>query len=267
MKNIHLIPTDVDFDFETLYIFKCVKQFSMFENVYKIDDILNELAFDADKKYWYPQNMYITSDEEIKKGDWCLYNKNHNSINPNWELVKCGVIEREEMHPISDGRLLLWMTKIVLTTDQNLIKDGVQSIPDDFLEWFVKNPTCESVNIKNILQTRWGTEWHDLPNQSEGREPDGIYRKIYKIILPNGEDHFLERGITIIDVSRQKLGGHHSDLLKPVGEKLSNKIYSEEDLETLLNTILQKAYDSGEMFDVVSSYDIKKVFEEFKIIK
>jgi hypothetical protein len=38
--------------------------------------------------------------------------------------------------------------KIILTTDQDLIKDGVQDIDDDFLEWFVKNPSCEKVEVK-----------------------------------------------------------------------------------------------------------------------
>jgi hypothetical protein len=37
--------------------------------------------------------------------------------------------------------------KIILTTDQELIKDGVQAIDDEFLEWFVKNPSCESVEV------------------------------------------------------------------------------------------------------------------------
>jgi hypothetical protein len=38
--------------------------------------------------------------------------------------------------------------KIILTTDQDLIKDGVQAIDDEFLEWFVKNPSCEWVEIQ-----------------------------------------------------------------------------------------------------------------------
>jgi hypothetical protein len=38
--------------------------------------------------------------------------------------------------------------KIILTTDQDLIKDGVQAIDDEFLEWFVKNPSCEEVEVR-----------------------------------------------------------------------------------------------------------------------
>ena len=37
--------------------------------------------------------------------------------------------------------------KVILTTNKSLIKDGVQEIDDEFLEWFVKNPSCEFVKI------------------------------------------------------------------------------------------------------------------------
>ena len=40
--------------------------------------------------------------------------------------------------------------KIILTDNQELIKDGVQAIDDEFLEWFVNNPSCEEVEIESI---------------------------------------------------------------------------------------------------------------------
>jgi hypothetical protein len=79
---------------------------------------------------------------------------------------------------IKGDRIFLWQNtmalvsnnkpkKIILTTDQDLIKDGVQTIDDEFLEWFVKNPSCESVEI--------GIEiWND-----------GTFS--YRIIIPNEE--------------------------------------------------------------------------------
>ena len=78
------------------------------------------------------QNIYITSDEEIKEGDW-VFNFEYNYI----------VQYNSEKH---DNKF--WYKKIILTTDQDLIKDGVQAIDDEFLEWFVKNPSCEEVDIK-----------------------------------------------------------------------------------------------------------------------
>jgi hypothetical protein len=74
------------------------------------------------------QNICITSDEKPKEGDWSMYqNKIHKCI--------------EDI--IGDE-----FKKIILTDNKDLIKDGVQSIDDEFLEWFVKNPTCEKVKVE-----------------------------------------------------------------------------------------------------------------------
>ena len=41
--------------------------------------------------------------------------------------------------------------EILLSTDAKLIADGVQSIDDKFLEWFVKNPSCEEVEVEKMV--------------------------------------------------------------------------------------------------------------------
>ena len=97
------------------------------------------------------QNIYITSDEEIKKGDWFMIFTNKKPIAP----TKAGLFD-------SDCK------KIILTTDPDLIKDGVQAITDEFLEWFVKNPSCEFVDV----------EGHIYKGQDETE---------YKIIIPKEE--------------------------------------------------------------------------------
>jgi hypothetical protein len=79
-------------------------------------------------------NIHITSDEEIKEGDW-FYNT-FNDNQPKLQKRKGG------------WRTCFNQHKIILTTDQDLIKDGVQAIDDEFLEWFVKNPSCEFVKVK-----------------------------------------------------------------------------------------------------------------------
>lgn len=79
------------------------------------------------------KNIYITSDEEIKNGDWVLW------LSQN-KIIKCedsSLRDRQDM-----------VKKIILTTDRNLIKDGVQPIPDEFLGWLVENQSCEFVNVK-----------------------------------------------------------------------------------------------------------------------
>lgn len=84
------------------------------------------------------KNIYITNDEEIKEGDFCLNEDGRgvvcevNLIFENFDLLLNGAVRIKS----------LTFKKIILTTDQDLIKDGVQPIDDEFLEWFVKNPSC-----------------------------------------------------------------------------------------------------------------------------
>jgi len=77
-----------------------------------------------------PHNMYITNDEEIKEGDWCI------------DVIHNTICKRN-----SDNYRKQYK-KIILTTDKDLISDGVQSIDDEFLEWFVENPSCENVEVE-----------------------------------------------------------------------------------------------------------------------
>ena len=95
-----------------------------------------------------------TYDEEIKKSDF-VYVKTPNIHGGNivtkclnigkgcWsEHILTDTIDEKGYHPSH-------CKKIILTTDQDLIKDGVQDINDEFLEWFVKNPSCESVKVED----------------------------------------------------------------------------------------------------------------------
>jgi hypothetical protein len=107
------------------------------------------------------QHIYITSDGKIKVGDWVYCNRE--GFEP---------VLKQKVNPMGVNNDPL-MKKIILTTDQDLIKDGVQAIDDEFLEWFVKNPNCEYV----------GVEWKIVINYSF---PRSAYFK-YKIIIPKEE--------------------------------------------------------------------------------
>ena len=41
------------------------------------------------------------------------------------------------------------MKRLYLTTDPDLVKDGIQGIDDEFLEWFGKNPSCDFIEIES----------------------------------------------------------------------------------------------------------------------
>jgi hypothetical protein len=102
------------------------------------------------------QNIYITNDEEIKEGYYFDLDIN--------KVLK---------YPI--GCYNKGNKKIILTTDGDLIKDGVQAIDDEFLEWFVKNPSCEEVDVVFNNRGITGTE-KILKTFGE-----------YKIIIPKEE--------------------------------------------------------------------------------
>ena len=126
MKNLHLLPTEkpsrlIQAEDDELMLLN-----ELYENTYNIN-----------------KHIYITSDEEIKDGEWHLHyyegkpviSKSHNSA------VKV----------INEIAEQFGYKKIILTTDQNLIKDGVQEIDDEFLEWFCsKNGQVDFVKIVSI---------------------------------------------------------------------------------------------------------------------
>ena len=129
MKNIHLLPTDkpsrLAYDFDKLIL-----------NSRLLSPIL-----------YKTQNIYITNDEEIKEGDWFLQTTYEG-------IFKCSDAKIEYIYfDIDNYEPIAYCKKIILTTDQDLIKDGVQIIDDEFLEWFVKNPSCGEVNTQ--LKLPW----------------------------------------------------------------------------------------------------------------
>jgi hypothetical protein len=150
MKNIHILPTDKS---SRLYlgnngnfVFGMMQTSIQSRN----DDFTN-------------QNIYITSDEEIKEGDWLLNLNGIFKVKPNY--INCNPTYK----------------KIILTTDTDLIKDGVQAIDIEFLEWFVKNPSCEVVEVTQLCKI--GCEKLIL----NGINSICCGDKEYKIIIPKEE--------------------------------------------------------------------------------
>ena len=101
------------------------------------------------------KHISITSDKEIKEGDWWFDGTNVRSDFPSSFIM--GIDK-----------------KIILTTDQDLIADGVQAIDDEFLEWFVKNPSCEYVEVSE--------DYFKPSNMVYGHDTEP-----YKIIIPKEE--------------------------------------------------------------------------------
>lgn len=142
MKNVHLIPTGEEFNYERSFIMSCVKEFSMFGKDYKLGDFLEEPAYEADREYWQPNLIYITSDEKIKEGDWCHARES----NPEDEDDIRDFIYKNE----KDNRNTSTEKKIVLTNDTKLIADGISEITAEFLQWYVTNHDCDFVEVFKV---------------------------------------------------------------------------------------------------------------------
>jgi len=168
MKNIHILPTDKP---SRLHLWTDEKGARL---------ELCDLEYSHTRN---TQNIYITSDEKIKEGDWCL------DINKNIIILWS--------HPHTTTTP--FFKKIILTTDQSL--DGIQAIDDEFLEWFVKNPGCEEVDIDKInLCTQTG-----LPCGMQCLSEETCNENIsYKIIIPKEEvfemySHLYGKTVTMDD--------------------------------------------------------------------
>jgi|LakMenE01Jun11ns_1017448.scaffolds.fasta_scaffold9947679_6 hypothetical protein len=156
MKNIHLIPTD--------------KPSRLFKDDF--GKYFISINIDQEQNHFKPQHIYITSDEEIKEGDWVYYLHNSGLHEPRiMEVIKPNYSDYKpySIHFKSGFGVQEDCKKIILTTDQDLIKDGIQAIDDEFLEWFVKNPSCESVEVtydKDIypygVETAKGYGWYKI---------------------------------------------------------------------------------------------------------
>jgi len=166
MKNLHLIPTE---NYSPL-VHSTSKYGGLFRSQFYSP--MKEMG----DSY---QHLYITSDEEIKEGDWFFDGEN--------------VLQASRITDIIIDTKGLWSriktsSRVVLTTDQDLIADGVQAIDDEFLQWFVNNPSCESVEVKyeNICARCHSNDTDECWSAKECS--DGKYDEIrYKIIIPKEE--------------------------------------------------------------------------------
>jgi hypothetical protein len=147
MKNIHVLPTDN----KPSRLYLTTHEY-IFEKGYALstDECQNK-------------NIFITSDEKFNRDEYVTDGVEVIKATP--KLVDAqGLVDRRD-----------WK-KIILTTDQDLIKDGVQAIDDEFLEWFVKNPSCEEVDI--LIEKR---TWKEI---------NWIF--YYKIIIPRNAQQVID---------------------------------------------------------------------------
>lgn len=226
MKNLHLLPTDkpsrLHVDLRSTFL----------TPNYQIGKEINSVVDSI--------NIYITSDEEIKEDYVIAYGV----------VIKVMMFDKETLYFINGTKAKREdCKKIILTTDQYLIKDGVQVIDDEFLEWFVKNPTCEEV--ETVFNNR-GITGAEKILKTFGE---------YKIIIPkeeamNMKEEF-EKSVNIIDDWLEKNGDPeiHKQVEQEAKELCEQNKISEEELERVISAPIN-------LYSV-----IKYLFNKFKKIR
>lgn len=114
-----------------------------------------------------PRHVYITVKEGIKKGDY-VYNRT---------IGRHGAIRRFFLEWNGVNSMQPEDEKIVLTSDPSLIKEGIPSLDDDFMEWLVDNYRQDSIELKHVIK--------EYVDEQDAYGYDVDY---YQVILPNKDN-------------------------------------------------------------------------------
>lgn len=203
--------------------------------------------------YTTGQHIYITSDEEIKEG--CLDLIKYKNHTLGWYLM----IKNNSTVLIKyDGSGLYFNTettkifKIILTTDGDLIKDGIQAIDDEFLEWFIKNPSCEEVDIKKIYLSNDG-QWKEVLLPSEWE----VNTKVKLLIIPKEE--------TLEDVAKRYIEEYDVEHYISIEDFIMGaKWQQEQDKNKFSEEDMLLAFQTGRNFQLTGENNFKELIEQLK---
>ena len=218
MKNIHLIPTDKPSRLG--YLTKKGKE--LFNDLRLFDTLMPNIL-DSEN-----QHLYITTDEEIREGDYVIEDIGG---------VVYGPIDRESI--VENPK------KIILTTDPDLIADGVQAIDEDFLQWFINNSSCESIKTLwtipadkiekeyriEIPQEEPKQEYNNL-NYGGGFTEEDIKRNSIK------KQETLEEAALNYSIYNEQINKAIQEAVKFGSKWMEERMYSEEEVKLLLDKVL-----------------------------
>lgn len=158
MKNIVLLPSNEKTRLVRVFTDALRENF-----VLKLDTEVN----DSFKEY---VNLYIISyDDNLELGGYHFNSKYGDELQ---KTNQRDIDSRKYWEAVD-----YYISKILLTTDLELVKDGIQEVPESFLNWFLENPSCEYVELKQ-------------EKLHPGEVMDDSYPKDfldYQIVFQNGE--------------------------------------------------------------------------------
>ncbi len=237
MKNIHVIPTDKPSRI-------CKDEFGSF---YLTESMESKISF------FKNQNIYITSDEEIEE----------NYVLSHGVIIKVMMFDNETLYFINGTKAKREdCKKIILTTDQDLIEDGVQAIDDEFLEWFIKNPNCEYITVYDGLfgENRIWKKYIIIPKE----EPKQDFYKIgnfHKLCDDSCKYHCTKGNTQIADCLKQ-------ETLKEAAESFFNKRAKEQGFDNWTQIIVEQEWEFIESFPIeFAKWQQERMYSEEEVFE
>jgi hypothetical protein len=261
MKNIHILPTD-----------KKIKNVGdLVKDQYGDIHIFTKNDGKEYGKTTTKLNIYITNDEEIKEGDWIL----------DLDLKK--TIKADSLKVITSKKSKCWYyKKIILTTDELYIHNDlipkeynpfpqyIQKIDIEFLEWFVKNPSCEEVEIThNIIDIKGGLEFRPIlgyeiiiPKEEPKQKCQHCKQTISKygcacgkqkeepINHPNILSNSLTNKVNKQETLNLKQNTHYVDFSNPNADKISSASTTTINQETPLQFVASCIWNTSEYLHI-----------------
>jgi hypothetical protein len=176
-------------------------------------------------------HIYITDDSQIEDGDCFIGIKVEENCNDNSFVI----VTPKNKQQYKGSGTFAWVKKIILTTDQDLIADGVQAIDDEFLKWYIKNPSCEFVEAKIGRYKHYYKTGEimgslsPIPDFSARNMQCEKVKPIYEIIIPQEEP----KQETLEEASQRavKSGLFKDETLFVAGAKWqAERMYTKEDV-------------------------------------
>jgi hypothetical protein len=241
MKNVHILPTD---------------------KPSRISFVKDKLVlFNTEGEGSMTHHIYITSDEDINENDYI--------ITKDGRLVQVSYLLSKDLEGAS---------KVVLTIDQDLIKDGIQAIDDEFLEWFVNNPSCEEVEIliktktfdkdgfisSVICDTKNVEKIYSIIPQEEPKQEMPIINGSYGCIIETNKQETLEEAVNAF----KKTNVYTNEI-----KQKQERSYSEEEMLEFSEWVSHndwvylpsKGYwVNEEQEELEENFTTKELFEQFK---
>jgi hypothetical protein len=236
MKNIHILPTDKP---------------SRLGRFIDTNNLVLKTFYELSQSSF---NIFITSDEEIKDGDWCIDTKRNiifqskrNEIGTS-KKIPIIICTYEGCYIKKDCK------KIILTTDQDLIKDDVQAIDDEFLVWFVKNPSCEKVEVGygwiRLTETDNEGYWVSIPDKQfemQQEEPKQIKCYCGHTITCDCEplqETIEDAAEMYIQSKNPQWTPYHKQSFKDGAKWQQERMYSEEDMINFAHFYFKEEFNS-----------------------